>query len=225
MLRFPLFLLLFFASNILHAQKNVEFDKANFPNRKQELKEALQDIEDGDYYFAKGRQSISLALNFYIRANDFNPNNAELNFKIAKCYLRALPESKALYFLEKAKELAPNVSAEYDYILGQACQRNLMFDKAIEAYNSFQASLNPENYSKYREDIERRIAECKMGKEMIANPVHVFIDNLGAAVNSEYADYWPVINLDETRLYFTSRRKNTVGGKIDYNDEQYYEDI
>ncbi len=225
MLRFPLFLLLFFAGNILHAQKNVEFDKANFPNRKQELKEALQDIEDGDYYFAKGRQSISLALNFYIRANDFNPNNAELNFKIAKCYLRALPESKALYFLKKAKELDPNVSIEYDYILGKAYQRNLMFDKAIEAYKRFRESLTPENFSKYQEDIERHIAECKMGKEMIANPVRVFIDNLGASVNSEYADYWPVINLDETRLYFTSRRKNTVGGKIDYNDEQYYEDI
>lgn len=207
------------------AQQNIAFKKSNFPKQKDKLKVALQDINDGDYYYSKGRKSINLALSYYIKANDFNPNNAELNFKIAKCYLRARPEGLALTFLEKAIKLDPHVSHEYFLILGKAYQRNLMFDNAIEAFNDFKGGLNPEQTEKYREQIAKYIRECKVGKEMIAHPVRVFIDNLGGAVNSEYADYWPVINVDESRLYFTSRRSNTTDGGIDESDEQFYEDI
>lgn len=209
----------------LFAQKNIAFKKANFPNNKEELKEALQNIADGDYYFSKGRSSITLALGYYVKANDFNPNNAQLNFKIAQCYLRARPESLALHFLKKAIELDPQVSEEYYLILGKAYQRNMKFDMAITAFLDFKSTLNPEQAEKYRTQIAKYIQECEVGKEMVAHPVRVFIDNLGGAVNSEYADYWPVINVDESRLYFTSRRSNTFGGDIDEHDEQYYEDI
>ncbi len=219
------FLLFMIVAGGMRAQRNVEFTKANFPDRKAELKAALQDINDGDYYFSKGRQSIIYALQFYIRANDFNPDNAELNFKIGKCYLRALPESEALVFLKKAKQLDPNVSDEYDYVLGQAYQRNLMFDQAIAAYKRFMGRMSPEQSAKYRAELKRKIAECKYGKEMLQKPVRVIIENLGAGINSEYADYWPVISMDESRLFFTSRRAQTTGGLIDYEDEQYFEDI
>ena len=207
------------------AQKNVDFKKENFPNQKAELKQALLDIEDGDYFYSKGRSSINVALEFYIRANDFNPNNARLNLKIAKCYLRARPEKLALVFLAKYKELKPRVSVNYYLTLGQAYQRNLMFDDAIKTYNKFKSLLTPEQARKYRDRLNRYIRECELGKEMVANPVRVFIDNLGSAVNSEYADYWPVINVDESRLYFTSRRPESMGELIDETDEQYYEDI
>jgi len=219
---FILFILLSVSSI---AQQNVAFKKANFPHQKDKLKLALQDISDGDYYYSKGRQSIDIALSYYIRANDFNPNNAELNFKIAKCYLRALPEKLALTYLKKAIQLDPKVSEEYYLILGKAYQRNLMFDKAIEAYQEFKSSLSPEQVEQYHKKVEKYIRECEVGKQMLAHPVRVFIDNMGGAVNSEYADYWPVISVDESRLYFTSRRPNTTGGELDENDEQYYEDI
>jgi len=209
----------------LVAQKNVEFKKENFPNRKAELKQALLDIEDGDYYYSKGRRSINIALEYYIRANDFNPNNAKLNYKIAKCYLRARPEKMALEFLAKYKQLQPRVSINYYLTLGRAYQRNLMFDDAIKSYKKFKSLLTPEQARKYRERLEMYMRECEVGKDMVANPVRVFIDNLGSAVNSEYADYWPVINVDESRLYFTSRRKGGMSELVDETDEQYYEDI
>jgi outer membrane protein OmpA-like peptidoglycan-associated protein len=219
------FILFILLSISLIAQQNVAFKKVNFPKKKDQLKEAIQNISDGDYYYSKGRQSINVALSYYIRANDFNPNNALLNFKIAKCYLRVRPEALALVFLDKAIKLDPKVSEEYYLILGKAYQRNLMFDKAIKAYHDFKASLSPQQTTSYHQEIDKYIRECEVGKEMIAHPVRVFIDNLGGAVNSEYADYWPVINVDESRLYFTSRRMNTTGGEVDENDEQYYEDI
>jgi len=219
-------LIFFFTTLVLFAQKNVEFKKDNFPNQKTELKQALSDIKYGDYYYQKGRQNIDVALEYYTRANDFNPNNTELNYKIAKCYLRSRPERLALVYLERYKKLKQgSLNVNYYLTLGQAYQRNLMFDKALKSYAKFKSLLSPEQLRKYQASLNRYFSECELSKEMIANPVRVFIDNLGSAVNSEYADYWPVINVDETRLYFTSRRSESIGNMMDETDEQYYEDI
>ncbi|RUA32648.1 MAG: hypothetical protein DSY76_00345 [Bacteroidetes bacterium] len=206
-------------------QKNVDFKIENFRTQVPALKHALQDIKDGDYYYAKGRRNITVALDYYIRANDFNPNNAALNYKIAKCYLRARPEKLALVFLAKYRDLSENVSIGYYLTLGRAYQRNLMFDEAEKAYKMFQALLSPTQAKKYRARLDMYMRECKIGREMVANPVRVFIDNLGASINSEYDDYWPVISVDESRLYFVSRRDASTGGLVDNSDEQYYEDI
>ncbi len=43
-------------------------------------------------------------------------------------------------------------------------------------------------------------------------------------INSEYADYSPVVSNDESVILFTSRRENTTGGDMD-SDDKYYEDI
>ncbi|MBL4657346.1 MAG: PD40 domain-containing protein [Flavobacteriales bacterium] len=51
------------------------------------------------------------------------------------------------------------------------------------------------------------------------------IINIGKAINSSFADYHPLITADESVMYFTARRDNTTGGKIDPNFNIYYEDI
>jgi len=53
----------------------------------------------------------------------------------------------------------------------------------------------------------------------------VKIENLGFAVNSEFAEYHPLISADESVMYFTSRRDNTTGGEKDPKYDIYYEDI
>jgi len=207
------------------AQGNVDFRWENFPNKKVEMKHALSDIKDGDFYFSKGRNNINTALTYYIRANDFNPNNAELNYKISKCYLRVRPENLALVYLAKYKMLSTEVSTEYYLTFGMANQRNLKFDVAIEAFMKYKSLLDPKEAKKYNSRINRYIKECQFGKNMLAQPSRVFIDNLGASVNSQYDDYWPVISADESRLYFTSRRSGSTGNLVDASTEQYYEDI
>ena len=212
-------------SLVAQEQENVEFRIENFRKQVPALKRAMNDIKDGDYYYAKGRRNITVALDYYIRANDFNPNNAKLNYKIAKCYLRARPEKLALDFLAKYKALSDKVTIGYYLTLGRAYQRNIMFDEAEKAYKMFKSQLSPTQAIKYRDRLDMYMHECKLGREMVANPVRVFIDNLGASVNSEYDDYWPVISVDESRLYFVSRREGSTGELVDNADEQYYEDI
>lgn len=98
------------------AQTNVEFEKDNFPGKKDEFKEARRNLEKGDEIyneaygltieafqaFAKENRFYPAGLNEtrsyipismykdcidpYLAANSFNPNNARLNFRIGVAY-------------------------------------------------------------------------------------------------------------------------------------------
>ena len=103
--------------------QNVEFEKANFSD-KSALKDAKRSISDGDDFFNKsqkeGYRLYGFALPLYLKANDFNPNNALLNYKIGVCYLNSAYKQKAQAFLEKAFKLNSAVGLNIHYYLGQA---------------------------------------------------------------------------------------------------------
>jgi len=85
--------------NTLMAQ-SVGFTKYNFPNHKQELSNALSDIKEGDKYYERGPGMFRLAIEQYMKANKFNPNNALLNYKIGRCHLYDNDKSASIkYFL------------------------------------------------------------------------------------------------------------------------------
>lgn len=224
MKRLLLFITLCAAVTLGYSQQNVEFTKANFPDKKT-LKEALDNISNGDKAFALGRGRYVEALELYMKAQKFNPNNALLNFKIGKCYLYSIDKAKSLEFFKTAEKLNPAVDYELPYLLGQAYHYNHEFELAMEKYKAFKTKLTPKDYSSIGPEINRKIEECKVGMELIKKPVKVFIDNLGDVINSINPDYCPIINADETMLIFTSRRENTTGGKRDPQDEKFYEDI
>ena len=70
------------------------------------------------------------------------------------------------------------------------------------------------------------IGQCKYAKEQMKKPANVVITNLGTLVNSRYDDYTPSITADGQTLYFTARRNDTKGGRMDENgDYKYFEDI
>lgn len=205
--------------------QNVEFIKKNFPGKKKELNKALKSIKSGDSYYAIGPALYLQAIDYYLKAQEFNPNNAELNYKIGKCYLATIQKEKAVEFFENALKLDPNVSPDILYLIAQSYHLRLDFDNAIEYYSKFKLDLTPADQSKYSEILQKRLEECHTGKELVEKPVRVFIDNLGNVVNSKYPDYSPMISADESSLFFTSRRESTYKGKRDPQDQQYFEDI
>ncbi len=226
MLRNSLLVIILLAFQLAIAQeKNVDFSKENFKGKEAELKEAIKSMEDGDYYYSEGFGNLELALDYYIQAHRFNPNNAKLNYKIGLCYLEVKPVEMALKYFYIANELDSKVSADINYHLARAYHLTLDFDRAIELYRTYQRSLPPDRLRDMVDDIEKKIKECEVGKDLIKKPVRVQIENLGGGVNSPYPDYGPIITADESVLFFTSRREGTVGGDKDGLDFEYYEDV
>jgi tetratricopeptide (TPR) repeat protein len=218
------FIFLFFQLNFIKAQ-NVEFEKAYFPGRKAELSEAKTQLDKGNKLFETGGGNYLLAIEPFTKANNFNPNNALLNYRLGVCYLYTIQKTKSIAFFEKALQLNPTVAIDLHLVLGEAYQLNYEFDKAISEYKKYQQNLSPFSMEKERKYLEKKIKECETAKDLVANPVRVFIDNLGSTVNSIYPDYSPIVNADESVLIFTSRRTDTYGGKKDPNDNKYFEDV
>ena len=220
------FIILFVMGGILNTfAQNIEFNKKNFPDKKKELSKALKNIKEGDTYYNIGPGVYLQAIDYYLKAQDFNPNNALLNYKIGKCYLNTIQKEKSVEYFENALKLDPKVSLDAMFLLARGYQLKLDFDKAIDCYNKFKNALSPNEINQYGKAVDRRINECNVGKELVAKPVRVFIDNLSDIVNSKYPDYSPMISADESSLFFTSRRENTTGGKLDPQDHLFFEDI
>jgi len=210
--------------SFLSLAQNVEFEKEFFKDQKDQLKEAKENIKMGDNLYKEGPEKYKTALIYYLKANDFNPNNALLNYKIGTCYLYSSYKIKARDFIEKAYKINPNVSPEIHFKLGQVYQLDLEWANAIKEYQAAKPMVGKE-VSFTLPELEKKIKECQNGIELVQNPVRVFIDNVGTAVNSSYPDYGPVISADEDILIFTSRRNGTTGGGIDEFINEPFEDI
>ena len=177
------------------------------------------------------------ALSFYLKLDSLQKGNANVNFKIGYCYLNAggFKTLSIPYFVEAAKNVSKNYNkystkevrapqSTYSY-LARAYQLDYKFDEAIAMYEKYKTMLGTNsNLANEIEDINHDIETCKNGKEMYAHPAHYTVTNLGAAVNSPYPDYSPVVSLEEQTLMFTSRRPEGTGGKKELNG-QYFEDI
>ena len=221
-------------STQLFAQKNVEFTKDNFPDTKKEMKEAVRNIEDGDdHVFEYTREDgftlvagYKLSLPFYEKAQKFNPNNALLNYKLGKCYLYGTNEKlESLNFFLKAYKLDPRVDNQIFYMIAMGYHLQGDWDKAINEYKKYQKMIPADATPKQKEDVAKKIYECENGKELVASPIRVFIDNIGSVINGKYAEYGAIISADESVMMFTSRREGSTGEKKDEQTHEYFEDV
>lgn len=233
------FVLLLLVGINLFAQ-DVPFDKGLFKERKEEFKLAKEKLEQGyatyevypeifmsvNHLDYRGRASAyKEALPLLFEANKFNPDNAQLNYRIGRCYLVSpIYKEQCLPHFLKAQKLNPNVARDINYFLGMGYQLTMEFDKAIAAFKIHQSVLTSKDPIEV-EETQNRIKECEMGKKLVAKPVRAFIDNFGSVVNSKYPEYGAIISADESVMMFTSRRNTTTGGGIAEGLNEYYEDI
>lgn len=205
--------------------QNVEFEKKNFPDKKDELRDAIANFKEGNSILELGDNMSRSALPYFLKAHAFNPNNALLNFRIGVCYLNSFERGKAFDFIMKANQLDPSVDLKIRFYIGYVYHLKSDWDKALADYQAYRGTLTPKQEDEIKL-VDRRIYECRNGKELSKTPIRVFIDNVGSEVNSSYNDYSPVITADESILMFTSRRPGGIGGdRIDEVLNEPFEDI
>ncbi len=165
--------------------------------------------------------------------------NANVNYKLGYSYLESKKNREnALPYLEvaSAKPANPNYDifnvndrtapVEVHYHYGRALHLNYKLDEAIQQFEKFLSSASSRHH--LRETTVRQIEMVKEAKIQVANPRTLNIDNLGGVINSEYADYSPVISVDENALFFTSRRIRPDSSNTELIDDatgEYMEDI
>ncbi|HKC69124.1 MAG TPA: hypothetical protein VKG26_12890, partial [Bacteroidia bacterium] len=220
----------------INAQTNTEDFKNKFEIANDAFSKVYQNGKSESIAYAKGGYAdvIPALLELYKQ----DSSNMNLAFKLGVCYRNSRTARKlAIPYFSKASASVSDNCKENSYkekkaplitllYLGDAYHLNYEFDKAIAAYEKFIA-LMAENKSTDKAllaETNRKIEMCKAGKNMMAGPVKVKIQNLGSNVNSAYADYAPVLTADQNYLFFTSRRQETTGGQKD-DLGNYMEDI
>lgn len=179
---------------------------------KKYAKEAHGYFLAGDYY---------KALELYHQVEKTDKENKGIMYSIAICYVNTYRAEKALPYLDKVKNSEIN-DPLINYYYGVAYHVNHQFDEAVKHYNMFLQNVKDENQ---KAKVKHYIMQCGYAKDLIAKPVKLTVNNLGKGVNSEFAEYNPVVSADEQTLFFTSRRENSTGGEKDPRDNFFYEDI
>jgi len=190
----------------------------------------LYEVADGLIY----QENYIDALPYFQKLDSMAPNNANIQFYLGLCYLKSFDEkNEASKYLELASQ---NISTDYYgnfneksapvftyYFLGKSYFYEEKFDLALENFEKFRYYLTPEDEELIK-DVNRQITMTYNARNLIANPIQVKVDNLGAAINSEFPDYAPVMSPDQSFFIFTSRREGSTGGKKDQKGK-YFEDI
>ena len=203
-------------------------------SQKAEKPDARKIFDEAELHFSS--QQYLAALPLYKKVDSLVKDNANVLYKIGVCYLNSpIDKIQAIPYLERAvkntsatvnedafKEKSAPVDAFYQ--LAHAYHLNYQLDFAITCFGKFKAFLSETSKSTI-DEVNHQIEMCNNAKILVSAPVTIKIENLGPNVNSPYADYSAVASADESSLFFTSRRPNTTGGKIDPNDGKYYEDI
>lgn len=175
-------------------------------------------FDEGDYFF--NRKEYGEAVFYYLKLMEYQPDNANFNFKIGECYLN-IPgkEAKAVPYFERAvknvtqKKKYKQHSFDEDkaplhayYYLGNAYRAANRLDKALESYNTF--VLSPFYVGNYNITIvENEIASCERAKIIEDNPIKVTETLLPETINTPASELDPVISGNEKSFVFVRRLK------------------
>jgi outer membrane protein OmpA-like peptidoglycan-associated protein len=202
--------------------QDIPFRKELFPNKKQGYRKAVQSIKKGDFSIDID-QDYDLAIRYYEKAQRFNPQSAELNFKLGEAYYRSLSKdkNKSIPYFTRAATLNPEKALQNYGYLARVYHRAARWDSALYFYGELAGMATHERDKQWAAS---RIAACEKGKALAASPHQVAIQHLGKRLNSKFPDYGPVLSPDGNTLYFTSRKPGNTGDDLDA-DNLIFEDI
>jgi outer membrane protein OmpA-like peptidoglycan-associated protein len=173
-------------------------------------------LKKGDGYFNAG--NFYAAISAYEEAYSLKKDNPYTHLQLAKCYVQVSRHSKALEYANNAVKLSSKPTNEMLFTLAYTLQLDHQFDKAIEYYQK--SDIHGSN----RKVTSKHIKECEYGRQYIKNPKDAKVTNAGPLINTEHNEYLPHITADRSKLFFTSRRPGSTGGKK-APDGQLHEDI
>jgi len=166
------------------------------------------------------------AIRIYLPLLDETQDDYEIYSNLGFCYFQTKEYFEAITYLEKSYEyyinnnkLTNKNSRDEMTYLAEAYIMNYNFMGAKAVYQKIaEFSRNAE-----LTEMQKLISQCDSAQNMLENPKGFFVYRPGI-VNSDYPDYAPILDYSRDKIYFTSRKPGSTGGKKDL-DGYEYEDI
>lgn len=176
----------------------------------------------------KGRQQVTDgkirdALITFREATQKDPNSWKASYWVSYCHYRLNNFGFARQYGQEAlRKGGSDVDADIYDILGTCDHRLGNLDSAQANYQKALDLLSANRAKELR--ITEKLAECAFAKNELSKSTNLRTPLMGD-INTGYNDYNPILSADGKRLYFTSRRGNTTGGRMNPDDQEYFEDV
>ncbi len=173
-------------------------------------------------------ENFDEALPILIKMDKLKPHNSNTLSSIGYCLLKTTYRKKeAIPYFEEILKDYKNLTPYYDATdsklkkapvevlrwAGQAYHYDYQFDEAIERYKEYKDLIDPSN-KEILAKINRDIRLTRNAQSLKKHPVAINLIKLNT-LNTEFTEYRPKINGDESIMYFTSRRPNTDGSTFE----------
>ncbi|MDR0763086.1 MAG: hypothetical protein LBF01_01135, partial [Bacteroidales bacterium] len=173
------------------------------------------------YYYEMGMRIQSIP--YLMQAQEMLQGNLLLNVLLGKALCiststRLLSEP----YLVRALQIDPQNKDAMMYF-GRVMLSRYFVDSAINIFTQcLTLPLMDTNDIKYA---TKWLKAAQYTKARLKKPERVFIDNLGATINTTSGDYASLLSSDELTMYFTSVRPGSTGEKIDPTSGFFFEDV
>lgn len=170
---------------------------------------------DAEYYFLFN--DFQEALPLYQKALQLKPNNANLHYRIGRCYLNipGIKHKSIDHFEEAIKSINPSYQEgsykeegapvnSYFY-LGEAYRVAERFVEAIETYKVFREMLDPRDIYSF-DYVDQQIAACERASEMKKHPLNITLVPINLFDTNKYT-HCPSVSYNGKFLLFTVEEK------------------
>ncbi|NOQ72136.1 MAG: OmpA family protein [Crocinitomix sp.] len=223
-------IVLFLSFSVFSFGQDVEFRAANFKDNKDGFKKAKEQMELGTEQWELGNAQVFVvkspelfymkALEHFEKAYAFNPNSAELNFKIGVCHIHSTHKVESIPFFKEAYKRNALVDPFINYYMGLVNQLEGQFKKALTFYTTFETEYRKaDDFGKF---VKQRKSECKSALALIDIPIRAWIDHV-PDLSTEFDDYAPSVTIDGEEIIFTSNRPNShTPNEVGVYDDDIY---
>ncbi|GEO03057.1 hypothetical protein AAE02nite_07210 [Adhaeribacter aerolatus] len=166
-------------------------------------KTSLQEAEA-----AYAQRNLTQAEALYLQVLKQTPNHYLSNARLGSLYLGLNQPAKSIEYLKKAIEVNKKYGQDLNQQLALAYQLAADYDNAITIYYDL---LKREKKNSTQVGVyQKKINECVSGKQLMAAPLKVKVNNMGALVNSASVDHVPVLTANDNTILFTSQRSKDL---------------
>lgn len=150
-----------------------------------------------------------------------DPNYMDPYIALAHIYKQRKDYKKAAKYLEAVLQTSPLVCTDCHYDYAEVLAGLGDFSKALKHINAYLAQENlreelREEAEKLQKNYQFAVNYAQKHKTSLSN-YKFYPRNMGANVNSIYSEYFPTLNFDATKIYFTRR--------LQHRNEDFFESI
>lgn len=179
-------------------------------------------LEEGKNLYNSGH--VRDALTKFREAALKDVTNDKAPFWIARCHYDLNNYGYALRYTREAIRLNKGkIEKEMYEILAETYHRTGILDTAIMFYEE---AINVLSKTRAAElNLPLKLEQARYAQTEIQLQKVNKRTNMGSSVNTGFNDYSPLFINDHKTMYFTARRSNTTGGKLNPYDQAYFEDV